>query len=122
MHAERRKNAMQCKGCRWVMEEGQSTGCAVCQASVVAVGSGTAESKRLKVKMLWMCMRWRARNAKEVILAVHYRGCYLRQCELRRVVGVEDITLSDARSGVRFPKYAMSGKQKAEVGVMSTEE
>ena len=67
-------------------------------------------------------MRRQARNAKEAILAVHYRRCYLRQCELRRVAGAEDITLSNARSGVRFPKHAMSGKRNAGIGVMTTEE
>ena len=60
------------------MQEGQSTGCAVCQASALGVGSASAESKRLKVRMQWMYMRWWARNAKEAILAVHYRECYLR--------------------------------------------
>ena len=60
------------------MQEGQSTGCAICQAFAVGIGDGAAESKRLKVKMLWMCMRWQARNAKEAILAVHYCGCHLK--------------------------------------------
>ena len=51
MHARGKGGKCKCKGCRWAMQEGQSTGCAICQASAVGVCGASAECKRLKVKM-----------------------------------------------------------------------
>ena len=50
----------------------------------------------------------RARETEKTILVVHYHGCYLRQCEPRRVASAEDITLSNAQTRGSNPKRAMS--------------
>ena len=81
-----------------------------------------AESKGVEKEMLWMCMRWRACNAKEAILAVHCCGCHLKPASCESLVGAEDATLSNARSGVRFPRHAMTWKGDVEVDVMTMEE
>ena len=69
-----------------------------------------------------MCMRWRACDAKEAILAVQCYGCYLKPTSYESLPGAEDVTFSNARSGVRFPKHAMTRKWDVEVDVMTTEE
>ena len=69
-----------------------------------------------------MCMRWQACNAKEVILAMHCCGCHLKLASCKSLAGAENGTLSNARSGVRFPKHAMTWKWDVEVDVMTTEE
>ena len=47
-------------------------------------------------------------ETEKMILVAHYRGCYLRQCELRRVTSAKDITLSNAQTRGSNPKCAMS--------------
>ena len=75
-------------------------------------GEGDAN---IESKMLWLCMRWQTRNAKEAILGRVLPQVSFKAGKLHRAAGAEDVTLSNVRTRGSIPKYAMSGK--AECGM-----